>query len=198
MRLVLLSVLILLILPSSLVIAQIKPVITYTYYPVKPAAGQSVYKQIFEDSIISHKGRKVAAITDWNIKYNVEYTQLGEGLCKVEKHDVAPTCDITLPQLVSDEIRLNKVFDEYMPYLRRHELHHCQIATDYANYLDDKLRSLGTMKCQALKTAVKAVRNEAISEAKRAHRLFDQQTLENRKNFHAGKHFLGDLYPENP
>ena len=198
MHLVFISVSLSILLTTSIAVAQIQPAVTYNYYPVRPEAGQSIYRQMFKDSIITHKGHKVVAITDWDIKYSCDYKSSDHGICEIEKHEVICKCDITLPQLVTDEKRLNDVFDEYMTYLRKHELHHCQIATDYANYLNDKLKALGPMECRALKAAVKVVRNEAVSEAKKAHRLFDQQTLENRKNFHAGKHFLGDLFPENP
>lgn len=185
---------------SSVATAQIQPTITYKYYPVKPETGQSIYKQMFQDSIITHKDRKVVAITDWGIQYNCDYISLNAGQCEIEAYEVVCKCDITLPQLMTDEKKLNDVFDEYIPYLRQHEMHHCQIATDYANHLDSQLKSIksiGPMECQALKTMVKAARNKAITEAKKEHRRFDRQTLENRKKFHAGKHFLGELFPEN-
>ena len=198
MRLAAMLIVALMLLSVPAAIAQTRQTITYTYYPVHPEIGTSIYKQMFKDSTITRRDRKVAAITDWNIKYNVSYRPLKDGLCEIEKHEVVSTCDITLPQLITDEKRLADVFNEYMPYLRKHEHHHCQIAMDYADYLDSQLKSLELMECQALKAAVKAARNTAILEAKKAHRLFDRQTLENRKKFHAGKHFLGDLFPENP
>jgi predicted secreted Zn-dependent protease len=172
--------------------------ITYEYYPVVPQAGRSIYKELFADSTIEFHGKKVAAITDWDIEYNCEYNSISAKICEIAEYDVRSTCHVTLPKLITDEKRLNNTFDEYMTYLKKHELNHCKIADDYAAYLEeqlDKLKSQRAMDCQALKNAVKSARNTAITEAKAAHRLFDQQTLENRKNFHAGTYFLGDLYP---
>ena len=198
MRLISLLAAMLISLAGSAAIAQTQQTITYTYYPVRPEVGTSIYKQMFKDSTVTHQDRKVVAISDWNIKYTVSYRTLKDGLCEIETHEVVSTCDITLPRLVTDEKRLIDAFNEYMPYLRKHEHHHCQIAMDYADYLDNQLKSLGPMECQALKAAVKATRNTAIIEAKKAHQLFDRQTVENRKKFHAGTHFLADLFPENP
>ena len=176
----------------------VQPSVTYQYYTVRPEAGISIYRQMFKDSTITHKDVKVAAITDWDIKYNCDYKKLDDNLCEIEKFEVTCRCDLTLPRLVTKEIRLQEAFDEYMIYLKRHELQHCQIATDYANHLEKNLRALAfrPMECGALKSAVKASRNEAVTEAKKEHRLFDRRTLENRKKFHAGEYFLGDLFPD--
>jgi len=181
---------------GSTAMPQVQPTITYEYYSVRPKAGQSIYKQMFEDSTIMHRSRKVVAITDWDIKYTCNYKSVGSGKCAIDEYDVRSICKITLPKLISDERNINDAFNEYIPHLRNHEMYHCQIATDYANYLDGQLKALGPMECQVLKATVKKIRNQAIREAKKAHKLFDQQTLANRKNFHAGKYFLADLFPQ--
>jgi len=226
MRLLSIIIFAALIFAGSAAPAQPPQTITFEYYPVRPEAGRSVYSQMFEDSPLIHSGRKVAALTDWNIRkvrehlslnpaeqfehhhspggplplrgYDCEYQPSDAEICAIAAYEIVSVCKITLPELITDEKKLHDAFSEYIPRLRNHELHHCQIAADYADDLEERLKALksqGATDCRVLKSAVKSARNSVVIEAKKAHRLFDRQTLENRKNFHAGQHFLGDLFP---
>lgn len=181
--------------PAGL-IAEVNLTIEYEYYPVKPQKGRTVYSQMFKDSPIVHKNGKVVAITHWNIKYNIDYKQLENDLCDIKNYEVFVPCKTTLPRLISNDKKLNEAFDQYLPYLKKHERGHCLIALDKAEIFDNELKSMGRMKCSELKAAVKAARRRAIVKAKADHKAYDEQTLENRKSFHPAKHYLGNLLAE--
>ena len=174
--------------------AEVEADIKYIFYPVKPEPGRSLYAQIFKDTPLRHKDRPVAAITDWNIKYERTYARTSPNLCDIKTYRVTYTCAITLPRLESDDAGLISDFNVYWPLLKEHELTHCRIAADYARQLEGHIKSLGRQKCGDLDKALKAARNQAITEAKTAHRSFDRATLARKRNFNHGKMLLGDSY----
>ena len=156
--------------------AQVEPTITYQYYPVTPEVGRSLYRQLFADTPLRHEGRKATGLASSPIKYNLKVQSTTIGLCRIRSLEVTCPCEITLPQLQSEDPGLKNDFNAYLSLLKDHELTHCRISAAYAGRFKEAALTLGERPCETIKNDVRAIYKQMIVERSREQNRFDYNT----------------------
>jgi len=153
--------------------AQVEPTIAYKYYPVTPEVGRSLHSQLHSDTPLRHEGQKAAGLAQTPIKYRYQASQTTIGLCRIRNLTVTCHCDITLPELKSDDPGLKSDFNAYLALLKEHELTHCRISAAYAGRFKEAALALGERPCDAIKGDVNTLFKRLMAEQEREQNLFD-------------------------
>lgn len=156
--------------------AQVEPLITYKYYPVTPEVGRSLYRQLLADTPLRHEGQKAYGLASTPIKSKYEMRSATIGLCQIRNLEVTCDCEITLPQLQSDDPGLKSDFAAYLALLKDHELTHCRISAGFAGRFKEAALALGERPCRTLKGEMDALFQKMKTELNREQKLFDDNT----------------------
>ncbi|MDR2724757.1 MAG: DUF922 domain-containing protein [Candidatus Adiutrix sp.] len=156
--------------------AQVEPTIAYNYYPVTPEVGRSLHSQLLSDTPLRHEGHKAYGLAKTPIKTNYRISSTTIGLCKIRDLTVTCHCDISLPELQSDDPGLKSDFNAFLAFLKEHELTHCRISAVYASRLKKDILALGEMPCDTVKSKVNDIINRINPELDREQKRFDQNT----------------------
>ncbi|MDR3037957.1 MAG: DUF922 domain-containing protein [Candidatus Adiutrix sp.] len=172
-------------------LAQVEPVITYSYYPVTPQENISLHRQLGADTPLRHKGKKAVGLTHSPAEYRYAVSSPTIGYCRVRDLEVTQRCDITLPELVSDDPTLKSDFNAYLALLKDHELTHCRISTTYANRFQAAVQALGERPCDRIKAEIKALGQEMRRAERVEQERFDSNTQLGGYLSRKGRIFLG-------
>ena len=183
--------------------AQVEPIITYKYYPVTAPSGRSMRQQVFADSPSGFSqewgGRqtigpvKAVAWASSQIKYSFQPQPTPSGLCQSKSLEVTVPCEITMPQLQSDDQDKIRAFNKYSVGLEDHERGHCRVAADLAGWFQKVVLAFGERRCETIYSEVRDVYGYMSQAERRLQNVFDHNA---KKYKNSSRHFLRP--PEGP
>jgi predicted secreted Zn-dependent protease len=162
-------------------VAEVYENLSYKTYIADHKAGMSLLQSLNNASPIRENGEIFHGFTSWNIQWQYWWKQEPNGLCFFTKNNTTLTSEVTLPELVSPEYRVNQEFSSYIASLRRHELGHVDIARSTARKIDEAIISLPPMdSCPLLEQTANQLGNRLLEQARQAQRNYDQATQHGR------------------
>lgn len=156
--------------------AQVSQKIEYKYYRIWPEAGRDLVNSAFAATPIEVDGKKYLGHTYWQIAYNYRNVQSSIGICRTKEIQVTCSCLITLPKLQSSDSGLNRAFDGYVEKLKKHELEHCRLSTEYAGKFYQYALGVKNQKCEQFDQVIRGKYDTLVNELKSEQKRYDQRT----------------------
>ncbi len=175
-----------LMLPGNPAHADIQLDETYHYYDISGQSAAELRDSIDANRHLATGSSRFDAMTDWNIKWQYNYQQVGE-TCVITRVDITVEIDYRLPRWQGSERernpRLAKAWQRYIEKLLAHEQMHGQIAIDAAAEIEDAIHSADNPpdrpppgSCEALEVDANANGMTIIEKVRARQAFFDLRT----------------------
>lgn len=157
--------------------AEMSESIAYRYYTAEPRWYQSLASAMLGASPVRENGKSYLGHTTWTVKWDMDWTQLGNGQCAINRVRTHLHSVVTLPQAVLSDAQEQSRFDTFLAALRAHELDHVSFARDAAREIDQRIQRLPPMpSCDQLETAANELGQMQLSEARQRDLAYDRET----------------------
>lgn len=163
------------------VLAEVREQLTYRYYPVRLAKGESLLSALNRATPLVKAAQRFHGYAEWEVSWRYQWRSLSGGQCRIEQVDVTLDGLIQLPRLDNGDAQQKQRFDDYLAALKRHELGHYGLGQRAAREVATGIGALPrAADCRELEAAGNELGDRVVRHYQQLNALYDRDTRHGR------------------